>query len=169
MTEAGRLALKQAVRRAAMDLLARRDHSSLELRGKLERRFGSCAEIEQAITELSAEQLQSDRRFVENFIRSRSGRGQGPLRIAAELKHRGIGDELLAELLDYESPRWFFAAQQVRQRRFGAGAPDNMSARQRQARFLQQRGFTGNQVRKALARISDQPAANAGEKCPPAG
>ncbi|MCB1644681.1 MAG: regulatory protein RecX [Pseudomonadales bacterium] len=77
------------IRRAAMDLLARREHSRLELHEKLSRRFAGCQELIQSETEkLTAEGLQSDARLAEAYVRARSNRGQGPRKIRMELRQR---------------------------------------------------------------------------------
>ena len=61
------------VRRAAMDLLARREHSVEELRQKLARRFGRDQELDQVIVEqldrLVDEGLLSDSRFAAAMLR----------------------------------------------------------------------------------------------------
>lgn len=145
-----RVELQKGIRRAAMDLLSRREYPLKELRSKLEYRFGARPEIQQAIAQLSAENLQSDRRFVENFIHSRGLKGQGPLKIAAELNRRGVDADLVEEFIDRDAKRWFEAAKFVRSKRFGDRLPQSNPARQQQSRFLLQRGFTGSQVRGAL-------------------
>jgi regulatory protein len=85
------------VRRAAMDLLARREHSRYELLVKLTRRFGDNPELfEQEIRKLTDEGLQSDSRLAEAFIRARTNRGQGPVKIKMELRAKQVGDELIS-------------------------------------------------------------------------
>lgn len=85
------------VRRAAMDLLARREHSRHELLVKLTRRFGDSPELfEQEIRKLTDEGLQSDSRLAEAFIRARTNRGQGPVKIKMELRAKQVGDELIS-------------------------------------------------------------------------
>ena len=64
------------VRVAAMDLLARREHSQRELRTKLERRFPP-EQVDETLQTLAAEGLQSDSRFAEAYVRQRSQRGYG--------------------------------------------------------------------------------------------
>ena len=84
------------IRRAAIDLLARREHSFKELQDKLCRRFAAVELVElvelveQQLNTLVADGLQSDRRFCEIFVRSKSGQGQGPQRISQQLRQRGI-------------------------------------------------------------------------------
>ena len=85
------------VRRAAMDLLARREHSRYELLLKLTRRLGDNPElIDQEVGKLTDEGLQSDRRLAESFIRARTNRGQGPVKIKMELRAKQVGDELIS-------------------------------------------------------------------------
>jgi len=75
------------VRRAAMDLLARREHSRYEIAVKLARRFGDNPKLfEQEVVKLTDEGLQSDRRLAEAFIRARTNRGRGPVKIKMELR-----------------------------------------------------------------------------------
>ena len=50
---------------------------------------------------------------------------------------------------------WPELARAVREKRFGAGAPADFRERARQARFLQYRGFTADQVRQALGSAAD--------------
>jgi regulatory protein len=144
------------LRRAALDLLARREQSAAELRGKLCRRFGEGGEVvaavDRVIERLQAEQLQSDARFAEHFVRYRRTTGHGPLRIRQELNHRGIADELRDAVLDPRDPDWIDLACEVHRKRFEHTAPAGSREQARQARFLQQRGFSHEQVRAALRR-----------------
>ena len=66
-----------AVRRVAMDLLARREHGRVELARKLRRRGASAELIEAALDRLCEEGLLSDARFLEAFVHSRARAGGG--------------------------------------------------------------------------------------------
>lgn len=132
-----------------MDLLARREHSLTELRAKLGERAFDAAEIDTALAELAREGLADERRFIEAFVASRIRKGHGPIRIRAELRERGIGDAAIEDGLAGVCD-WNAAARNVRQRRFGAGAPRDFRERARQSRFLEYRGFTAGQVRAAF-------------------
>ncbi len=67
---------KKTVRLKAMDLLARREHSVVELLEKLGQRFpDQAALMEEVVAGLRAEGLQSDRRFAESYARLRLDRG----------------------------------------------------------------------------------------------
>ena len=74
-----------AVRRAAMDLLARREHGRAELTRKLRQRGAPAELIEAALERLADEGLLSESRYIESFIRGRASSGYGPLRIREEL------------------------------------------------------------------------------------
>jgi len=139
-----------AIRRAAMNLLARREYSQRELRARLGLRFDADELIAAELRKLSAEGLQSDERFTESFVRMHVGRGHGPLRILRELELRGIDDELARAFVHPRDPRWFDMARAWRRRRFGAAPPGDARERARQMRHLQQRGFSHEHVRFAM-------------------
>ena len=137
------------VRRVAMGLLARREHSTLELRRKLERRRFPDALVEEALVSLATDNLLSDERFAEEYVRSYAGRGQGPLKIRHGLVARGIEPQRADRLLYNADHDWQALAEDARRRRFGGVIPAEYKERARQARFLQQRGFDHEQARSA--------------------
>ncbi|WP_457675820.1 regulatory protein RecX, partial [Thiolapillus sp.] len=91
------------------------------------------------------EGLQSDARFAEAFVHQRSERGYGPLRIRRELTERGVDDALIAEAMDTGFD-WDASMQEQRRRKFGDALPADYRERMRQARFLQNRGFSADAV-----------------------
>lgn len=137
-------------RRLAMNWLARREHTLAELRAKLEAREVPDDQIERTLAELTGEGLASDARFAEAFTASRVRRGQGPVRIRAELARRGVDPVLIASQLDDAAVDWMASARRVREKKFGLGRPQDFNERARQARFLQYRGFSSDQIRCAL-------------------
>lgn len=155
--------IERAIERNAVQLLSRREHSTQELRAKLERKGYSSEAVGPVIDKLSARRLVSDERFVAAVIRHRAQRGQGPVRIRAELRRQGISDAQIQQAFDHvdlaagEAARdleavidWDALAGRVRRRKFGATVPRVPHARAKQARFLQYRGFTADQIRIAL-------------------
>ncbi|MFQ5643521.1 MAG: regulatory protein RecX [Thiogranum sp.] len=134
----------------ALRLLARREHSELELRNKLAARKFSDEVIATVLAGLLDEGLLSNRRFVEVYVRSRFERGYGPVRIRAELRERGIGAELMEQPLAELSQSWVESAARQRHKRFGRQVPDDYRERTRQMHFLQRRGFSGEQIRAAF-------------------
>lgn len=133
-----------------MDLLANREHSTAELRRKLGERGLDGGVVEDALSGLARDGLLSDRRFTESYVSSRARKGFGPVRIRAELQERGIGNELIAEFLDERDQNWRLMAQAAHRKRFGETPPRDFRERAKQARFLQQRGFTAEQIRRVL-------------------
>ena len=141
----------QQIRAAAVALLARREHSVRELKQKLALRGYAADACDDVIADLERRGLVSETRFVESFVSHRSTRGQGPVRIRAELRELGVGDELVEPVLASGDVDWFELADTVRRRRFGELQPRTFAERAKQARFLQYRGFTQEQIRAALA------------------
>jgi regulatory protein len=139
-----------AARYAAMDLLARREHLQRELETKLLKRFSELPDAREVIAEvvakLTAENLQSDERFCEAYVSQRSARGYGPDRIQAELSQKGAADSLAEHALATCEVDWGALAQQVRVKKFGAELPTDWPAKSKQLRFLQYRGFSGDQL-----------------------
>jgi len=101
--------------------------------------------------------LLSDDRFAAAFVASRVRKGQGPVRIRGELKQRGVADELIALHLEQVAVDWTQLARSVRDRKFGAATAGGYREQARQSRFLQYRGFSGEQIRAAIgaAQASD--------------
>ncbi len=144
------LASPVEARRKAMDFLARREYGRTELVSKLARKGFAAETAEAAVERLAAEGLQSDRRFAENFVVSRTNQGKGPVRIRVELAQRGIADTAIAEALEAGEVDWKELARSVRAKKFGRRRPSDFKEKARQMRFLQYRGFEPEQVRAAM-------------------
>jgi regulatory protein len=130
-------------------MLARRDYSSTELARKLRDKGADAALLATLLERLFAEKLLDDNRYIDNFIRARAGRGQGPLRVRAELWQVGLSGPLVEETIA-AYPQWPGVARAARLKKFGPKPPSSAAERARQMRFLDYRGFTSAQVRGAL-------------------
>lgn len=106
--------------------------------------------IEEVLNSLSAERLLSDERFAEAYLTARVNKGYGPAHIQSELRGRGISDELIAMTLTKVDICWQELLEQVRRKKFARKIPRDFNQRARQMRFLQQRGFTAEQIRAAF-------------------
>jgi regulatory protein len=135
-----------------MDLLARREHSAAELRAKLISRSFDADEVDRVVTQLTAEGLVSDERFAEAFASSRIRKGHGPSRIRAELERRGVAAHFIAICLEECDVDWDQLARSVRIKKFGPGRAGNYRDWARQAKFLQYRGFTTDQINAVLGK-----------------
>lgn len=142
------------MRKYALSLLARREHSQLELEKKLITRGFSAPDIKTMIAKLIAEGLQSDKRFAECYIRKRKLSGYGPLRIMKELQALGIAEDVITNFLLPDDDFWQEQAKNVQRKKFKF-LPKKIPERAKQSRFLQYRGFTFEQIKLALARTND--------------
>ena len=138
-----------AIRQQALRLLARREHSKHELRRKLAAKGWDTEQVSAVLEELSADKCQSDERFLNGYIRYRSGAGYGPRRIAAELAERGIR-EIPAEVINENSEEWMKVLERVWQKKFNRQNPRDIEERARQIRFLIYRGFTPEQAHEFM-------------------
>ncbi len=134
---------------AAAALLSRRDFASAELRARLERRGFESSVVTAALADLEEEHVLDDARFAQHYVAYHAERGQGPLRIAADLRARGLPAQLIETALS-EGQEWPALADRARARRFGPEIPQSRAEKSRQARFLQQRGFSSDHIRRAL-------------------
>ncbi|MCP4046114.1 MAG: regulatory protein RecX [Gammaproteobacteria bacterium] len=136
------------VRDLAVGYLSRREYAIEELRRKLLQRGIDAGVAEQVIGELVDENLVSDQRFAEMYVRTRIRRLFGPLKIRGELRSRGISDHLIAESLPSGQETWFDSALQWASKRH-RGELDYAS-RAKIYRSLMNRGFTHEQANVAL-------------------
>jgi regulatory protein len=144
----------EAVRTAAVALLARRDFASAELRAKLRSRGFDEGVASEVIAELAARGVLDDRRFAENYVNWHAGRGQGPIRIAADLRRHALPEGLIDAALAC-GPDWHALARRARTAKFGRQPPASWADKARQARFLQYRGFSSDHIRAATGAEPD--------------
>ena len=138
--------LASNIRNKAMDLLARREHSEQELRQKLKTREYDADAIDETLQALKEDRLQSDERFTESYVNHRFNAGVGPLKIRYELRQKGVSDRLADEFLEPLSDQWDELMTRQRIRKYGASIPNDYAERMKQARFLQNRGFSPESV-----------------------
>ncbi len=139
-----------AVRRAAMDLLARREHGRIELSRKLRSRGAPVELIEPALDRLAEEGLLSEARYLESFVRMRANAGYGPLRIREELSQRGLSREDIEQALRDSGFDWSAQLQDVWRRKFAGELPSDQRERARQGRFLSYRGYPLDLISRLL-------------------
>jgi regulatory protein len=141
---------KAELREAAIRLLARREHSRLELTRKLRQRGWPESMTEATVDALARDNLQSDERFAESYVRQRVAKAYGPVRIRAELSERGIDDAQATRALAAESPDWLELASRWYERRYGAAPPADLKEKSRRQQALARRGFSFDQIRELL-------------------
>src|SRR5690606_11887285 len=139
-----------AVRRAAMDLLARREHGRVELTRKLQRRGAPLELIDSALERLAEQGLLNELRYLESFVASRARSGYGPMRIREQLAQRGLARDAVEQAMSQAEVDWAEQLQQVWQRKFGC-LPEDAKARAQQGRFLAYRGYSTSQISRLLS------------------
>jgi regulatory protein len=132
----------------ALRFLSMREHSRLELGRKLSRYAEEGDDVDALLDFLEKNNWLSQQRFSESLIHRRAARF-GNSRIVAELQSHGVGGEALQELKAGLSDSETARACEVWQRKFGKVAVD-AAERNKQSRFLMQRGFSQQAVRAAL-------------------
>ena len=167
---------KLSLKARALQLLAQRDQSRVELRKKLlghasrvasesgaEEDDGQtrCEEVEAVLDWLEAHRYLCAERFAESRIHARESRF-GNLRIKGELARHGVTLSTAAAraLADTELQR----AAVVRERRF-ATAPCDASGWAAQSRFLAARGFSSEAIHRLMRQVRDA-ARSAGQSEP---
>jgi len=133
----------------AVRLLALREHSKLELARKLAARGCDPDLAATVLDRLVGSGTLDEARFASVYVEQRARKGFGPLRIRAELKVRGLSDDLIETHLSRQAD-WEAGLATVHDRRFGCTRPKDRAEYARRGRFLEQRGFPVEMIRRRL-------------------
>ncbi len=91
--------------------LSIREHSKLELINKLSKKGFDPSDINESISEFSSKDIQSDIRFIEEFLRSRVKKNKGPRLILSELISRGISENIAtSKISEVSTNTWRYHA-----------------------------------------------------------
>lgn len=130
---------EKSLRARAMDLLSRREMSRLELKRKLMAYADDEQALEQVLNEFSERNWQSDERYTEVFINSKS-RKHGSLRLKQSLQAKGIDSATIQAHLPDKNTE-LDNAKEVLHKKFKNPA-QSAAEKQKQLRFLLYRGFS---------------------------
>ena len=137
-----------SLRARALQLLKRRDYS----RAELERKLAPYVEDTEALSALLAELAElgwlSEQRLAEALVRKHAARF-GTRRVFEHLQERGIDPDLCERLRGELKASELERARAVWWKRFGR-MPADLREQGRQARFLEQRGFEPDVIRRVL-------------------
>ena len=137
-----------------MDYLARREHSFYELTQKLNKKFpeSDSSLLLEALDVLKTENLQSDDRFTESYVRYRKSRGFAYLHIRADLAGRRVSEMVVAKYLSKADEHWQISAGQLAAKRLRSQERLSFGSKEHRklCGFLISRGFSSAEVRKAL-------------------
>ena len=137
----------------AARLLAQREYCTFQIQQKLTGRKVDDEIIDFVIARLKQDGYLSDQRFADAYLRSRLEKGETPWLAAKRAKQKGAADvsveTALHELtIDYDAET---TARELLARRDPAGFRfEDERAWQRQARFLQNKGFEADIVLRVL-------------------
>ena len=148
----------------AVGLLSRREYSRVELASKLAAKGFPDRQIAQAMRQLLENDLQSDQRYIHDFVHAHLLKGSGPLKIAYQLKQRGISGQAFHTYLDTQNIDWLEVALTAYQKKYRhkkvyaqgheehhaqALAPHERAGRMR---FMQSKGFPGDIIAQLFDR-----------------
>jgi regulatory protein len=136
---------------SAMNALSRREHSVFEMRRKLQTRAEADL-LDELINALLADDLISDERFAYMLCRSRFNKGVGPVRIEHELNQHCIRPEWIEQAMEEYTPHWIDLVYSLNKRKYGDKPPVDYKAWAKRARFFQGRGFSTDQIHRAIPR-----------------
>jgi regulatory protein len=137
-----------SLRNRALALLARREHSRVELQRKLVAHAEEPQELIDLLDDLARRGWLSDTRFAEALVHDKQAKF-GSARLAYELRERGVEESVIRAQLDGLKESELERAHQVWQSKFGV-LPEDTKARAKQMRFLQSRGFSLDVIGKIL-------------------
>ena len=138
------------MRAFAYRLLGRREYSVFELDRRIRQKWPEATGVQDLLEALVEENLLSDERFTESFVRFRIQRYQGPLKIKAALRTKGVSDHLISRELDAHTEEWLDLAIEWLDRQ-NVGEID-FDAKKKYYRRLMSRGFTHSQAMDAINR-----------------
>jgi regulatory protein len=137
----------------AVDLLAQREYSRQALQEKLLSEQASAEDVAQALAQLEARGLVDDTRVAETLVNRRAGK-LGSMRLRQELQAKGLSADVVADTVAALKDSELVRALTIWQKKFGVVATD-AATRNRQARFLATRGFSGDVVRQVVAGLAN--------------
>lgn len=128
---------------SAIYSLAMREHSRKELHIKLQKKdYVEGIDVNQLLDELEEKDYLNEQRFAESFLRYRSSRGQGSVKISSELYNRGINKNLISQVFENSEINWFDKALEQLEKKFGKTKSLDFKERCKRMRFLSSRGFS---------------------------
>jgi regulatory protein len=120
------------------------------LRQKLQAKGFPDTVVDAVLAELVREGCLSDARFSESYVRERSGKGFGALRIRQELRMRGIEADDGGAFREVD---WDVLIERAYVKKYGNTVPDSLPEKAARQRFLAQRGFGHDQIRQLFRRL----------------
>ncbi|MGY6216414.1 regulatory protein RecX [Methylolobus aquaticus] len=134
------------MRAVSLRYLARRDYARAELAQRLRTKGFPADSVHTVLASLSAEGLLDDGRFAAMIVRRRAEQGYGRMRVVSELRQMGVDPSAIPD----EDIDWDAVLERLYRKRFRAGPPTSDRELQSRWRYLLQRGFSSEQIRRVM-------------------
>jgi len=129
------------IRLKILDLLSRREHSFKEILLKLKDRVDSKDKLNEELIKIRDENLQSDERFTESYVRARSLRGIGPEKISYELISKGVNSNTIDGIIYSKEIDWMKILEKEYKKKYKSSADFSLDEISKAKKFFLQRGF----------------------------
>ena len=97
--------------------------------------------------------LQNDQRFVEAYVRSKSKRGNGPKKIAYEIKSKKVASHLVSAALALEPEEWLQIAFAALSKRYTWDMLQDYATKQKAFQYLLRKGHDTAIIYQAFAML----------------
>ena len=141
----------KSLRQRALEYLGKREYSYAELGQKLKAYLEEDQDFEVITTILDDFKTRgwlSDARFTEQIVHARQAKF-GVAKIANELREKGVADDLVRDAIEKVKENELENAKDIWRKKFKA-SPASREEWAKQARFLQNRGFGFDIIKKVL-------------------
>jgi regulatory protein len=144
---------------AALKMLARRELSESQVRGRLARRGHEPVEVDEAIARLVGERAVDDHRVATAIVRTQVARRRGRIRVERELERAGIAPAVARAAIDaeYEGSDPDALVEEALVRRLRGQPIADDSQFRRLYRYLLAQGFEADRAFAALERRRRSP------------
>lgn len=135
--------IKQQLANKALSFLAKREYSQYELQQKLLRYCDDERLINELLLSFKQQNLQSNERFAEIYVRSHAHRGKGPNWIRHQLMQHQISECLIEDQLNNSDIDWHTITHSVLAKKANIDDVEKLeySQKVKLLHFMQQRGF----------------------------
>jgi len=151
-------AIKKAIS-SACRMLAIREHSKKQIAEKLAKKGFASETIQTALVYLIDENWLSESRFCSSFIRSKSAKGHGLMRIETELRQQNISQDCIGQTLLEDPVDWQNVCEQALLKKIRAYSmtdkkliKQDFNRRVKLEKFLRYRGFSAEEIKTAVNR-----------------
>lgn len=138
---------QQALKKAALNYLSRRDYSRAALSLKLQRKGASASDVAKVLDWCSEQNYLNETRFIRMLLLNRCNQGYGYRYILQECRQHQLTEQQLDSAIAAENIDWWQLARQAYQKKFADKAVADYQDKVKRMAYLQRRGFSSEQIR----------------------